>query len=473
MATDPTTTDPNQQNQGTNTPTAVPGADQSQITLPNLATSIPDLQDYTNLQAQAPQLPQGTAVQPVYQSVQQGEDLTYTGVDPTEQSQPTAQAQATNVNTIGQVGSPDTTNLQNTANNTYNATDINSIPTAQAAQTTLQSGDLLSATIGKLITPDANGQFPAWAAPALTQIQQQLAARGIDNSSMAGQAITSALLDAAVPIAQGDVAAFQNVQMANLTNEQQANLATYQGQIQTLLSNQSADNAAKQFNATNQSQVNEFLASMASNISQFNATAANTINTFNAQQDTQVSQTNATMANTMSQFNANLANQREQFNVTNAMQVQQSNATWRRQLNTQNTAVANQANQINALNSLQISQSAYNNMWQQFSDEASWAYSTSQNAQDFSNSMALLIKQYQLIGSNAVSAQDNALTNGMYQSAAQLGGQIAGNIAKSIIGSGSDSSSSSSDQVAQDVSNEGGLQGVLDNVTSGNEFNNG
>lgn len=445
--TTPTTPDPNQSNQGTNQQNQVAGATSNQVTLPNLATSAPNIQDYTNLQAQQPQLPQGTAVNPVYQTAQPGEDLSYIGVQPNEQQQQSQQAQASNVNGVATADAGNTTNLQNSANAGYDATQVNNVPAMQAAQTTVQSGDLLSETLGKILTPGPDGQFPAWASPALTKIQQQLAARGIDNSTMAGQAITSALLDAAVPIAQGDVAAFQNIQMANLSNEQQANLETYQSKIQALLSNQSADNAAKQFNAQNKSQVEEFLSNLASNISQFNAQAANTINTFNAQQSTQVSQTNASLGNQMEQFNANLANQREQFNTTNAMQVQQANATWRRQLNTQNTAVANQDNQINALNALQISQTAYNNMWQQFADESTWAYDSAQSQQDFANNMALLIKQYSLIGSNAISAQDNAQANNMWQSAAEVGGKIIGNLANSGI---FDSSSSSSDSDIMD-----------------------
>jgi hypothetical protein len=56
---------------------------------------------------------------------------------------------------------------------------------------------------------------------------------------------------------------FLAMDMANMNNEQQANMMKAQQEQQRLLSDQSATNAAKQFNAASENQTNQFMASLA------------------------------------------------------------------------------------------------------------------------------------------------------------------------------------------------------------------
>jgi len=86
-----------------------------------------------------------------------------------------------------------------------------------------------------------------------------------------------------------------------------------------------------------------------------------------------------------------MANQREQFNAVNALSIEQSNVQWRREVNTANTATQNAANQANAANYLAISNTAMNNIWQQFRDEADYAYSSAENASDRTFNMAMAV----------------------------------------------------------------------------------
>ena len=174
---------------------------------------------------------------------------------------------------------------------------------------------------------------------------------------------------------------FMQMDMANLTNAQQAEVLNQQTRMQGLLSDQAAVNAAEQFNATSENQVNQFYDSMATNISQHNSAQNNAKEQFNAGQ-----------ANTLSQFRATMQNQREQFNVTNSVAIAQSNAAWRKNVNTANTAATNAANQTNAANYLNISNTALNNVWQQYRDEADYAYSAAENGKDrtFNYAMAIL-----------------------------------------------------------------------------------
>ena len=173
---------------------------------------------------------------------------------------------------------------------------------------------------------------------------------------------------------------FMQMDMANMSNAQQSAVINQQAQQQAMLSDQAANNAAAQFNATSQNQVDQFFANLTQDINKYNATAANASNQFNAGQ-----------ANAMQQFAATMANQREQFNASNALAIEQSNVQWRREVNTANTATQNAANQANAANYLAISNQAMNNIWQQFRDEADYAYSSAENAEDRGFNMAMAV----------------------------------------------------------------------------------
>lgn len=65
-----------------------------------------------------------------------------------------------------------------------------------------------------------DGQTPAWAAGAIRNANAILAARGLSSSSMAGQAIVQATMEAALPIAQADAATQAQFEAQNLSNRQ-------------------------------------------------------------------------------------------------------------------------------------------------------------------------------------------------------------------------------------------------------------
>ena len=169
-------------------------------------------------------------------------------------------------------------------------------------------------------------------------------------------------------------AAVQNAQnflqadLANLSNKQQMELFKGQQRTQALFTDQAALNAAAQFNATSQNQVDQFFASLQTQTSQFNAAQANAQAQFNTGQ-----------VNVIERFNAEINNQRDQFNATNRLVIDQANAQWRRQIATADTAAVNRANEINAQALLGYSQSAYNNLWQFYADNMEWAWTSAEN----------------------------------------------------------------------------------------------
>jgi len=61
---------------------------------------------------------------------------------------------------------------------------------------------------------------PAWAAGAVRLANQQMAARGLSASSMAGQAVVQAAMESALPIAQADASTQASFEAQNLSNRQ-------------------------------------------------------------------------------------------------------------------------------------------------------------------------------------------------------------------------------------------------------------
>ena len=398
------------------------------------------------------QAAQGNAIlmnNPQQRQIQQGELISGTGVDATKAAQVTAQTQA-------------------------------AAASAQPSQQALVQGQLAN-----LANQFTGTNPPAWAAGAIRTANATMAARGLGASSLAGQAIVQAAMEASLPIAQADAsiiaqfeaqnlsnrqqssmlaaeqrakfmgmefdqtfqakvqnaarvadvanmnftaeqqialensriantmnlqnlsnnqamvmaeaaalsqldvsnlnnrqqAAVQNAQnfmqidMANLSNQQQTELFTAQQRAQSLFTDQAAENAARQFNASSQ---NQFFAGLASQTSQFNAAQVNAQSQFNAGQ-----------TNTVERFNAELNNQRDQFNAQNQLVIAQSNAQWRREIATADTAAINRANELNASSILDVSKQAYDNLWTYYADSMEWAWKSAESELERLNNLAI------------------------------------------------------------------------------------
>lgn len=135
----------------------------------------------------------------------------------------------------------------------------------QAAQGTVTDDMTVQGQLNKLLTNFDAGTPPAWAAASMRAANAQMAARGLSASSMAGQAIIQATLEAATPIAAADAKVFEQMGLQNLSNRQQIAVlvgqqrATFLGQdfdqaFQTRVLNAAkvADIANKNFDAQTQ-----------------------------------------------------------------------------------------------------------------------------------------------------------------------------------------------------------------------------
>ena len=179
--------------------------------------------------------------------------------------------------------------------------------------------------------------------------------------------------------------AFLGMDMANLSNRQTANVLKAQQENQRLLSNQSATNAAAQFNSASENQTRQFMASLQTQVSQFNAQQSNAVSQFNAQSENSaearrlaniadVNKSNAAILNQTAQFNESIDFQRNQFNLQNAQAIEQSNTAWRRKANLADTAAQNAVNQQNAQNAFSLTTSAQSFLWQELRDQADYDF---------------------------------------------------------------------------------------------------
>ena len=414
-----------------------------------------------------PTMPTGTQISPQLQNVATNELMSTAGVSGTvAAATPTATATPTITGAAAPTAATTTVPTAQTANMYTQAGIAGSTPTMAAAQGTVSApvtgqtgtvtsdstvrGQLASLQSDVSTAVAAGDPLPVWARGAAKATEAAMANRGMSQSSMAAEALAEGIMNSALPIAKADAdtykqmifqnlannqqAAITNAQaylqmdMQNLSNNQQASLSNLQSRQTFLLSDQSAANAAFQFNATSQNQVNQFYDNMSGQMAEQNAarsdamgkyanSEANKISSLNAQNSVAVQQANAERESAINQFNATIDNQREQFNVNNQREIDQSNVVWRRGINTANTAAVNASNQTNAQNLLSLSNWAMSAAWQQWRDEASWVNTASENEQNRNHNLAMAA----LERSTAVDLQDQASKDSMYQMIGKFG----------------------------------------------------
>ena len=418
-----------------------------------------------------PTLAQGTSITPTLQNVQTNELMATPGVTGTVAAQSATAAAPSATAATGATGQTVATMTPATASQ-FTASTIGTAPTMQAAQGTVTAPMTAATQSLANIDPRATVQgqlenistdiqqslqqgtpLPAFARGAAEAAKATMQARGLGSSTMLAEAMAEGIMRSSIPIAQADAEVykqtiFQNLannqqaavinaqaylqmDMANLSNNQQANLQNLQAQQQQLLTDNAARNAALQFNATSQNQVNQFYSNLntsiqqqnaqrAASISQFNTAEENKVKALNAKNATAIADANAQRETAINQFNSTLSDQRQRFNVENQRIIDQSNVTWRRQTNTANTAAVNAANQTNAENLLNLSNFALSSLWQQWRDEASWVNQSSQNEQNRNHNLAVAA----LERATAFDLQNSAQTSALYAMLGSFGMNI-------------------------------------------------
>ena len=382
----------------------------------------------------------------------------------------------------------------------------------QAATATPSAQATVQGQLTELMSDFDGGSTPSWAAGAMRSATAQMAARGLGASSMAGQAIVQAAMEAALPIAASDAQTVAGFEMTNLSNRQQRAMlsaqqrATFMGQefdqafqsrvqnasrvsdvanmnftadqqvalensrnantvnmtnlsntqamvmgeaaaisglesqnlsnqqqaavqnaqsflqmdmtnlnnlqqtemfksqsvIQSIFTDQAAENAAKQFNASSENQTKQFMANMRTQVNQFNSSQAN------AMTQLDVSETNA-----LAKFNSDMKNQRDQFNATNGLVISQANAQWRQGVATLNSAAQNEANAEDAKVANAFTASTIDQIWQRERDLMSMAWKSSESSVDRANNIVMaqmgVDAQKDALATTAASEKESAI----------------------------------------------------------------
>lgn len=191
----------------------------------------------------------------------------------------------------------------------------------QAAQGVVTPEMTVQGQLNKLLQDfDANNP-PPWASATMRVATAKLAARGLGASSMAGQAIIQATLEAATPIAAADAKVFETMGLQNLSNRQQ---------MAVLMAQQRAQFLGQEFDQAFQTRV-------------INAAKISDIANKNFDAQTQIALENARLTNT-----TNLAN----LSAKNALVLAEAAAM--SQLETQNLSNLQQAAVENARAFLQM-----------------------------------------------------------------------------------------------------------------------
>jgi len=237
----------------------------------------------------------------------------------------------------------------------------------QAATATPSDKATVQGQLGILTADFDAANPPAWAAGALRAATAKMAQRGLGASSMAGQAIIQATLEAATPIAAADAATVAQFESQNLSNRQQRAMlsaqqrAVFMGQefdqaFQSRVQNSAriGDIANMNFTADQQIQLE-------------NSRNANTMNLSN------LSNNQATVmaeAASLAQLEVSSLNNRQQAAVQNAqnfLQVDMTNASIQQQTDMfkaqqraaatlTDTAAENASRQFNASSDNQVDQ---------------------------------------------------------------------------------------------------------------------
>ena len=159
-------------------------------------------------------------------------------------------------------------------------------------------------------------------------------------------------LDARQAAAVQNAKAFLEMDLKNLTHEQQAEVINTQAMVDALFNDQAAINAARLFGAEQTNDMQKYYDNMNAQISLQNAEQINQMKRFNAGE-----------INDGREFNAKLEQSRQEFYANMQYNLDLANAKWRQEVATTNTEMEFEAATLDVKNTLDLSTEAMTRMW--------------------------------------------------------------------------------------------------------------
>lgn len=325
--------------------------------------------------------------------------------------------------------------------------------------------DILSKEFVDSVTGEP--KIPTWAAATARNVSRIAAFKGMTGTA-ATAAMSAALMEATLPVAQADAQFFQTLtiknldnkqqsiintanvlakmemvnldyrmqaavensknfmtmDLTNLNNEQQARVINTQARVQSILEDSKAENTARMFNATNENEMNKFYDNLNASISTFNASQKNAMEQFNKGE-----------INDTRQFNASLENNREQFYKNMQYNIDVANTKWRQQVTLANNEMVFQAAATDVKNMVGLSVEQLNQLWDRSDALLDYAWKSSETQAERESNIAIAKLQSETsikIGQDQARAQKSAasssatgaIVGGVASAAISIGGAI-------------------------------------------------
>lgn len=175
-------------------------------------------------------------------------------------------------------------------------------------------------------------------------------------------------LDARQAAAVQNAKAFLEMDLTNLSNEQQAEIVNTQAMVDALFNDQAAVNAARMFGAEQANDFQKFYDNLTATIQIHNSEMINGMAKFNVGE-----------INDATQFNADLENGRQKFYAEMQYNIDKFNATWRQEVATTNSEMLYDAYAADVKNSFDLSQEGLNRMWDRVDSMLDYIFTATEN----------------------------------------------------------------------------------------------
>lgn len=275
----------------------------------------------------------------------------------------------------------------------------------QAATATPTEKATVQGQLDTLMQDFEGGATPTWAAGAMRAATSAMAARGLGASSMAGQAIVQATMEAALPVASADAQVFAQFESQNLSNRQQR--AMLAAQQRATFMGQEFDQAfqSRVMNASKISDVANMNFTAEQQVALENSRNANTMNMANLSNRQALTMAEAAALSNLDMSNLNNRQQAAVMNAQSFLQMDMANLN-----NQQQTSMFKSQQQIQSL----FTDQAAANAASQFN-----ASSENQTDQFFAN-LSTSASQFNASQTNAQNQFNAGQTNAQDRFAAEM-----------------------------------------------------
>lgn len=290
--------------------------------------------------------------------------------------------------------------------NAANATAAQTASSAATATPTAQA--TVQGQLSSLMQDFEGGETPSWAAGAMRRAEDTLAARGLGASTIAGQAIIQAAMEAALPIAQADARTFAAFEDKNLSNRQQSAMMAAQQRAQFLQLDFNQEFQTRVANAARIADVANRNFTAEQQVALENARLAQTVDLQNLGARQAVVMAEIAQMSTLERANLNNRQAEAVQNAQAFLQMDMTNLSYEQQ-----TAQINSQARIQSL----FSDTAATNAARQFN-------ATSQNQTDqFFANLGASVSQFNATQTNSMAQYNAGQTNAISQFNAQLKNQ--------------------------------------------------